>query len=261
MAWIESHQELRNHPKVSAVCRTLSAEKNAIIGSLHCLWWWCMDYAMDGDISRYNAQQIADAAEWKGDATKFAKALLDAGLIDRGKDGSTSVHDWFDFCGDLIHKRLRRKEEKRQKSADIVRRNPPKVRLPDPTQPDPTRPNVSCAEPGKAPALAPAVHPWLIGIESYAGDSILQKRIWSVDKSWMKAFPGVAIEEEVRKAAAWELANPKRKKVDRIRFLHNWLSRAQDRGGSHGTGQRYSRPSNQHVTTEPGKYAGIAKPA
>lgn len=141
MAWIESHQELRNHPKLSAVCRTLSAKRVEVIGALHCLWWWCMDYAMEGDISRFNAQQIADASDWKGDAKVFCQALIDANFIDRGDDGSTKIHDWMDFCGELIIKRLRRKDEKRRKTADIVRRNPPKSAEMSPTRPYRTLPN------------------------------------------------------------------------------------------------------------------------
>jgi len=37
------------------------------VGLLHCLWWWCIDYATDGDLSRYDAEDIAIACEWEGD--------------------------------------------------------------------------------------------------------------------------------------------------------------------------------------------------
>lgn len=147
MAWIESHQELRNHPKLTdarqklaAEIRTNPSERAQLIGHLHLLWWWCMDYALDGDLTRYTIQQIAEAAEWPGDPHHFVEALASAGFLDGRSGGVTGkrylVHDWLDFCGELIRKRLRRKDEKRQKTADIVRRNPPKCRLPYRTVPN-----------------------------------------------------------------------------------------------------------------------------
>lgn len=139
MAWIESHQELRNHPKLSAVCRTLSAERNAVIGSLHCLWWWCMDYAMDGDISKFDSTQVADAAEWAGDADKFEQALIASGFIEKD-DAGKRIHDWFDFCGELVHKRLRRKTDNRRKTAEIGRLCLPKSAEMPPTN-QPNQPN------------------------------------------------------------------------------------------------------------------------
>ena len=42
-----------------------------------------------------------------------------------------------------------------------------------------------------------------------------------------KAFPGVDLLTEIRKAAMWEAARPSRKKKDIRRFLTNWWSRAQ----------------------------------
>ena len=79
MAWSESHQELRDHPKTKRMARRLGISVPAAIGHLHCLWWWAMDYAPDGDISDYDAEDIADAAMWDGDAEQFLQALIDCG--------------------------------------------------------------------------------------------------------------------------------------------------------------------------------------
>jgi hypothetical protein len=114
-------------------------------GHLHFLWWWCMDYAMDGDITKYTTQQLADAAEWEQDANEFVAALVGCGFIDRDNN-STKIHDWYDFCGELIKKRLARKDEKRQKTAENGRQCQPKSAempptIPYPTIPDQTIPN------------------------------------------------------------------------------------------------------------------------
>lgn len=51
-----------------------------------------------------------------------------------------------------------------------------------------------------------------------------------------KLYPGVDPEQELLKAKGWLIANPTRRKTPRgiARFLHGWLSRAQDRGNGNG---------------------------
>ena len=50
---------------------------------------------------------------------------------------------------------------------------------------------------------------------------------------WEKAYPACDIERELTKMATWILANPKKgKKSNYSRFITNWLSRAQDNGGT-----------------------------
>jgi hypothetical protein len=52
-------------------------------------------------------------------------------------------------------------------------------------------------------------------------------------ESWATAYPACDINTELAKAGEWILANPtKGKKSNYRRFIVNWLSRAQDRGGS-----------------------------
>jgi len=51
---------------------------------------------------------------------------------------------------------------------------------------------------------------------------------------WQQAYPAVDVDQEVRKAQEWLAANPKKRKKDVRRFLNNWMSRCQERGGSTG---------------------------
>ena len=227
-----------------------------MIGHLHLLWWWCMDYAMDGDLSRYNDQQIADAAEWKGDPKKFTEALVGAGLLDgrKGGDGGRRylVHDWLDFCGELIHKRLRRKEEKRQKSADIVRRDPPKVRLPDPTLPDPTRPDLT--RPTQTPGAALPPRAFEKAWERYPSKT--------GQKAALKHFTF-----SVKTSTDWldlQRALDNYLKSDRVKrgFIQNgstWFNNWRDWINYTENGGHYAGKSgiggNQHVRPDTGKYA------
>ena len=129
MAWIESHQTLRDHPKIYALMDKLKISKPQAIGHLHLLWWWCVDYAQTGVFSLYSNAQIAQAAHYTGDAQKFIDALLETKFLDKDDKGVLSVHDWLDFCGNMMHKRITRMNEKRKQltMADNGRQNLPTV--------------------------------------------------------------------------------------------------------------------------------------
>lgn len=104
VAWIESHQEIGRHPKTKKLARLLGISLPAAIGHLHLLWWWAMDFAMDGDLSRYDEEDIADGAMWEGDAEKFLDALIQAGFVDQDDTG-IYLHDWDDYAGKLIERK------------------------------------------------------------------------------------------------------------------------------------------------------------
>ncbi len=116
--WIESHQQLANHPKLKRLARLLGVSKQAAIGFLHLLWWWALDYAPQGKIiPPFDAEDVADAVEFDGNSGDIVSALVDAGFLDR--DGETlTIHDWHDYAGKLLDKResdRARKAEQRKR--------------------------------------------------------------------------------------------------------------------------------------------------
>jgi len=147
MAWIESHQTLRHHPKIKKLSRKLGVSIPAAIGHLHCLWWWALDYADDGDLSRYDKEDIADAAMWDvEDADTFVEAMSDAGLLDNTGNGYV-LHDWDDYAGKLIERREANRERqrlhrerKKQRNSDVTVTNASRniATVPNPTVPNPT---------------------------------------------------------------------------------------------------------------------------
>ncbi|MBN8711667.1 MAG: hypothetical protein J0I10_20015 [Verrucomicrobia bacterium] len=119
MAWIESHQEMARHPKTRRVAVRLGISKAAVIGHLHLLWWWTLDFAPDGDLSGFEAEEIASVAEWEGDAGQFLQALLETGWLDEGR----RVHNWEDYAGRLVTLREENRERQRrcrEKKRDVV---------------------------------------------------------------------------------------------------------------------------------------------
>lgn len=140
MAWIESHQELARHPKTKKLARLLGVSLPAAVGHLHFLWWWAMDYAQDGDLSRYDAYDIADACGWEGDPEKILSALIESGFIDQTEEG-LFIHDWDDYAGRLIEKRkanTERKRKSRERHAAVTRDTRDSHRA---TKPNQTIPN------------------------------------------------------------------------------------------------------------------------
>lgn len=110
MAWIESHQELRDHPKTKRLARRLCTSLPCAIGHLHLLWWWAVDYAPDGDLSRFEDGDIADAVLWQGNPTALLDALIQSGFIDPDR----VIHDWDVYAGRLIEQREQAKERVRR---------------------------------------------------------------------------------------------------------------------------------------------------
>lgn len=113
MAWIESHQELLRHKKTLRLARFLGASLPQVIGHLHILWWWALDYAPTGDLSDLSAADITEAAHWDGDSDLFLQALIDSGFVDSDEEGLT-LHDWHEYAGRLIERRKADAERKRK---------------------------------------------------------------------------------------------------------------------------------------------------
>jgi hypothetical protein len=111
VAWIESHQELRDHPKRKHLSRLLGISRRETIGVLHELWWWAYDYAPEGDLSEFTDEDIADAVDWERDPGEFVAALVQSKFIDQDR----CLHDWEDFAQKWIERRQADKERKRAK--------------------------------------------------------------------------------------------------------------------------------------------------
>ena len=118
MAWIPSHQELSRHPKTLRLARQMGQTLPETIGQLHLLWYWCMDFAPDGDLSRHDFADVAYAMMAQAPPEELRAALLECGFLD--EEGSRlMLHDWNDYGGKLILEKraqAQRKKERRKKA-------------------------------------------------------------------------------------------------------------------------------------------------
>jgi hypothetical protein len=140
MAWIEVHQALRDHPKLGRLARRLSISKPQAVGHLVFLWFWSTDYASDGDLSPFDAQEIAEAAGWDGDADIFVSGLIYAGFVDQNNAGGPGqIHDWQEYGGKLADRRKanaerQRKHREQAQNAPVTPPPAPKHPTPDVTE-------------------------------------------------------------------------------------------------------------------------------
>lgn len=116
MAWLRSEQSLAGHPKTKRAARALSISIPAMIGHLHCLWYWAMDYAPEGDLGEFEDWELGEAALYEGDPAGFIEALISAGFIDQDR----KIHDWYEYAGRLIEQREANAERMRAKRAAHV---------------------------------------------------------------------------------------------------------------------------------------------
>lgn len=82
------------------------------MGHLHGLWFWALDFAQDGDIGRYDPEEIADAVLWDGNAQGFMDALVSSDFADKTSDG-IKIHDWNEYAGKLLERRAADRLRKR----------------------------------------------------------------------------------------------------------------------------------------------------
>ena len=126
MAWIEVHQTLPSHRKIKALKRELKIKTPQAVGHMVMLWLWAVDNAPDGDLSRIDPDDIAEAAEWPKDGKAFVDAMIRAGFL----DDDMRLHDWGEFSGMLMEKREAKRasdRERQQRRRDRLKKEAEKA--------------------------------------------------------------------------------------------------------------------------------------
>lgn len=106
MAWIESHQNLEEHPKILLLCQKTGWTLDEAIGKLHRLWWWTLKYAEEGDLSKYDPSQfLVRLTNVNGKITpkELYEVLQKTNFVE--KNGL--IHDWLDYAGRYLTTKYR----------------------------------------------------------------------------------------------------------------------------------------------------------
>jgi len=141
MAWIKSHQTLLSHPKTFRFAELLGLDIDQAIGKLTRLWWWCLDYAPDGNLERFTPATLARAMGLdpeRGD--ELMSALIGCGqnshpgFVD--EKPYRRIHDWLEYASQYLRdteykhnpkeylRICKSYQTKRKTSAENLRTNP-----------------------------------------------------------------------------------------------------------------------------------------
>lgn len=252
MPWIESHAELRDHPKLDLLIELLGLTRRDAVGLLHLVWWRALTYAPDGDLSALTDGQIARWAEWDGDPVMLVEALTSAKFIDSGR----LLHDWYDYAGRWVERRQAnadrmrgaraalssRTSSARAKSVQRTSHARAGATGPDLTGPDLTGPDrdsdareTEAAAPSLfsadqtpsddlvVPAPLTGFHAVMIGTQDYDPSPAFFEQV-------AERYVALDLREEALKMADW-LADPAQNRRQRratTRFILGWLRKALD---------------------------------
>lgn len=184
---------------------------------------------------------------YAGDADHFEKAMVESGWVSR-TEGKITAEKWMER-----NKKLRQawdngaKGGRPQKNPTVTHGKP--NGNPSVTQQEPTgNPTVTQREPngnpretdkiggdkrgldktrleqeeeGASPHTATAAN---VQWSPSNGFDVCQAR----REAWKSAYPGVDIDDQLRRAHAWYTDNPDRRKKSHARFLGSWMKRAHD---------------------------------
>lgn len=116
MAYVPSDQRLGRHPKTRIAADLLGISIPLLVGHLHLLWHWAMDFAQDGDLSHFTDAAIEAAAMWDGEPGALVAALINCGT--GGKVGFIEpgrvLHDWDQYGGKVFTKRDKEAQRMRE---------------------------------------------------------------------------------------------------------------------------------------------------
>ncbi len=246
MAWIESHQELADHPKTRRLMRLLGLDRYAAIGLVHVLWYWALDYADSGDLSACSDEDVADGVRWERDASELVSALTTAGFLNVDR----TIHDWEEFAGRYVAKRQANAERMRAARAAESPPPPPSngTRAEHVQRTTDARaanvsvcagatgtlpvPNLTVKEPedeDAAPA-APAASAAPESVERL-NELLTGQSGWEPSPDFLRKvaakYPQLDLEAEAFKMLSWLPSKQNRKhQVCSTRFVLNWLQKA-----------------------------------
>lgn len=118
MAWIEVHQELREHKKLYACAELLRISRVEMLGTIISLWLWALDNVPDGFLAGISNRTIARVCDWpEKRADALVNALTATGWLDNSGD-ALIIHDWTEYVGKLMERR--RKDRERKKKSTVI---------------------------------------------------------------------------------------------------------------------------------------------
>ena len=117
MAWRKLEDTFHSDRKVRKLARELAIPEPHAAGYVVTLWTWALLHAKDGDLSKFDVDDIEYGAKWDGSHGDFVHACGKVGLLDVGTD-SISIHNWLERGGSYAESQRKRLKSKGNIVAD-----------------------------------------------------------------------------------------------------------------------------------------------
>ena len=114
MAWRKLEDTFHSDRKVRKLARELCLPEPHAAGHIVTLWSWALLHAKDGDLSKFDTDDIEYGAKWDGAHGDFLNACVKSRLIDRDDAGSMLLHNWLERGGSYAESQ--RKAAKKQEN-------------------------------------------------------------------------------------------------------------------------------------------------
>lgn len=224
--WIKMRTDLRDDPAVISVAAAIGVEEDLVVGKLHRLWSWVDRHTTDGNAHGVTENWIDRYLGVAG----FAHELVNVGWLDVFQDRIVIPHfdrhngqsskrraltakrvAHFKVTRGALPREEKRREEKKKKEEDS------------------SEPLRAAAEPSPCLVEFPTNGP---------------RKTWGMHADFAEtlkaAYPALDVAAEAKRALAWCVANPAKRKTPRgmPAFLNRWMERAQNSAGRNSNGQQ-----------------------
>lgn len=111
-----------NSPKIKKLARRLNLDIRVAHGTVSELWSWALSHAPDGDLSKFDFEDIEDAVHWDGGAGALIEVLIECRLVDSiDAEGGrrVEIHNWLERGG--TYAETQRKKIQRKRKRDLSR--------------------------------------------------------------------------------------------------------------------------------------------
>lgn len=253
--WIKVRTQLFDRPKVGSMARRLRLDRFAVLGRLVVFWGWVDAATTTGTIPDATFRTLDDIVRTPG----FTAALESVGWVEL-TDAGIVIPEFERWFGSRIRSREReraKKQRQRGKAPPAPKPCPPGTRrvCPPGTKADVPRGHVPRGQDAKlysssssdsleiqtipTPKTLPAAARISFDPDAKCFTGIDDARM----ALWAAAYPAVDIPRQLAVMAAWLIENPTQRKSNYGRFITNWLTRQQDRGGDRRNGTHGGGPA------------------
>lgn len=227
--WLPIQCDLHSHQATLQIAEETGLDPDAVVGVLIRVWSWAQQRSHNGRIAQVFCATIDRVSGKKG----FGEAMKNAGWLEVG-DGFVRFPRWEKWLGQGVKRRIQAAKRMAKKRANDVALGAQQDANGLREQGAPTTTSRLRRETKTEDAIASSARRGELPVRtSIRWTTSGWYGITDEDrKAWTSAFPACDIERQLAAMDVWLQANPaKAKKSSWSRFIVNWLTKSQDRGG------------------------------